>query len=46
VIVDAILLEIAAKRNVSNEEWFWGLDTELRIDNVLGGKVALKSSNR
>jgi len=46
VIVDAILLEIAAKRKVSRGVWLLCLAPDLEKLKEFGGKVDLKSSKR
>jgi hypothetical protein len=46
VMVDAILFEIAAKRNVSNDECVLDVAGECRIESEPGGNVDLNSSNR
>lgn len=46
VIVEAILFDIAAKRNVSKEECILDLVGEFRKEREFGGKVDLNSSNK
>jgi hypothetical protein len=46
VIVEAMLFDTAAKRNVSRDEWPLVLLGEFRKLSELGGKDDLKSSKR
>ena len=46
VIVEAMLFDTAAKRNVSRGEWTLDVLGELRKLSVFGGKDDLKSSKR